>query len=78
MWAVIKIDKKKFFSFKQDLNIKFGSGAEVYRPKLLINKFKKNKLYKKEFDLLGDYLFCYVKKKFFLQSAEHWENNFYE
>tara|TARA_B100000242_G_C42977976_1_gene453930 strand:+ start:466 stop:963 length:498 start_codon:yes stop_codon:yes gene_type:complete len=59
MWAVIKIDKKKFFSFKQDLNIKFGGGAEVYRPKLLINKIKKNKLYKKEFDLLGDYLFCY-------------------
>ena len=27
MWAVIKIDKK-IFSFKQDLNIKFGGGAE--------------------------------------------------
>ena len=44
MWAVIKIDKKKFFSFKQDLNIKFGSGAEVYRPKLLINKIKKKQI----------------------------------
>ncbi len=59
MWVVIKIDKKKFFSLKQDLKIKFGNGVEIYRPKFLIEKFKKNKLYKKEFDLLGDYLFCY-------------------
>ena len=61
MWAVLKIDKKKFFSLKKDLKIKFGNEVEIYRPKLLIEKFKKNKLYKKEFDLLGDYLLCYHK-----------------
>ena len=61
MWTVIKIDRKKFFFLKQDLKIKFGSDAEIYRPKLLIEKYKNNKLSKKEFDLLGDYLFCYHK-----------------
>jgi hypothetical protein len=67
MWTIIKIDKKKFYSLKQDLKNKFGSEAEIYRPKLLIEKFRNNKLYKREFDLLGDYLFCYhngfVKKR---------------
>lgn len=61
MWTIIKIDKKKFFSLKKDLKNKFGSDAEIYRPKLLIEKFRNNKLYEKEFDLLGDYLFCYHK-----------------
>ena len=61
MWAIIKIDKKKLFLLKNDLKSKFGDETEIYIPKLLIEKFKKNKLYKKEFDLLGDYLFCYHK-----------------
>ena len=59
MWTVIRIDKKKFYLLKKDLKNKFGSEAEIYRPKLLIEKFINNKLHKKEFDLLGDYLFCY-------------------
>ena len=61
MWAIIKIDKKKINLFKKDLNDKFGGETEIYRPQLLIEKFRKNKLQKKEFDLLGDYLFCYHK-----------------
>ena len=61
MWTIIKIDKKKLFLLKKDLKNKFGDDAEIYIPKLLIEKFNKNKLYKKEFDLLGDYLFCYHK-----------------
>jgi hypothetical protein len=61
MWAIIKIDKKKLFLLKKDLINKFGNDTEIYSPKMLIEKFKKNKLHKKEFDLLGDYLFCYHK-----------------
>ena len=59
MWTVIKIDKKKINLLKKELTNKFGEGGLTYSPKILIEKFKKNKLEKKEFDILGDYLFCY-------------------
>lgn len=61
MWTIIKIDKKKLFLLKKDIKTKFGNDAEIYIPKILIEKFNKNKLQKKEFNLLGDYLFCYHK-----------------
>ncbi len=38
-----------------------GKEIKIYRPKLLLQKYKYNKLIEKEIDLLGDYLFCYHK-----------------
>ena len=38
-----------------------GNDLIIYNPKILVEKYKKNKLIKKEFDLLGDYLFCFHK-----------------
>jgi len=62
MWTVIKIDRKKLCFLKEELRRNFGDGSIIYSPKLLIEKFKKNKLHKKEHDILGDYLFCYHEK----------------
>ena len=62
MWTVIKIDKKKLCFLKEELKRNFGDGSIIYSPKLIIEKFKKNKLQKKEHNILGDYLFCYHEK----------------
>ncbi len=59
MWTIIKVDKKKINFFKEDLKKKIGSKFKIYNPKLITQKYKNNKLINKEFNLLGDYLFCY-------------------
>ena len=62
MWAIVKFDKKKFDFFKRELRTKLGHNHILYSPKILINKYKNNKLIKKEFSVLGDYVFLYDKK----------------
>ena len=59
MWTIIKFDKRKLYLLREDLNKKLGKKYILYRPKVLIDKLKKEKLISKEFDILGDYLFCY-------------------
>ena len=59
MWTIIKFDKKKLSFLKKDLQIKLGNNFKIYIPKLFLHKYKKNKLIEKEYNLLGDYLFCY-------------------
>ena len=61
MWAVIKFDKKNIYLLKEDFYEKIGKDCIIYRPKILIQKYKNNKLINKEFDILGDYLFCFHK-----------------
>ena len=67
MWAILKIDRKKFGVLKKDLKDKLGSDTIFYNPKLLIQKYKNNKLINKEFNLLGDYLFCFCDVPFQLE-----------
>ena len=62
MWTVIKIDQKKIEFLLEDLKKKLGSDFSIYNPKLQIQTYKNNKLIEKEFNLLGDYLFCFHKK----------------
>ena len=62
MWAIIKSDKKKFLFLKKDLKQKLGKDLIIYSPKILVDKFKKNKKINCEFNLLGDYVFCYHHK----------------
>ena len=59
MWTVLKFDKKNLALLKQDLKSKLGEEYKIYIPKLRIQKFKNNKLINKDFNLLGDYLFCF-------------------
>ena len=59
MWTIIKFDRKNIGILKEDFKKKLGKDVTIYSPKLLIQKYKKNKSFNKEFNLLGDYLFCF-------------------
>ena len=61
MWTVLKFDKKKLHFLKEDLTQKLGKDFILYNPKIKIQKFKKNKLTDIEFDILGNYIFCFHK-----------------
>ena len=59
MWTVLKFEKKSLGLLKDDLRKKLGNNFKIYIPKIRVQKYKNNKLINKEFDLLGDYLFCF-------------------
>ena len=48
MWIVAKIKNKEFNILRNSLKEKLGTVPEVYGPKILIDKFIKNKLHKKK------------------------------
>jgi hypothetical protein len=49
MWTIIKFDKKKLGSLKEDLKKKLDKDLIFYTPKLLIQKYKNNKIIQKKF-----------------------------
>ena len=59
MWAVIKFDKNQLELFKLEFKKKFKNECQIYFPKLLSLKIKKNKKFNKKINLLGDYVFCF-------------------
>lgn len=59
MWTVIKFDKKRLSSLKEDFYKKFGENYKIYIPKICLKNYKNNKIIRKEINLLGNYLFCY-------------------
>ena len=61
MWTIIKIDRKKTNLLKEDFSKKLGKEFILYNPKILLQKYKNNKLCNKEFNLLGDYFLCFHK-----------------
>lgn len=61
MWTIIKFEKKQFNTLINEIKLKLDNNFMIYRPKMLINFYKKNKILKKEIDLMGDYLFCFHK-----------------
>ena len=61
MWTILKFDKKRLGQLKKDFSQKLGKDFQIYSPKLILQKYTKNKLIKKEYELLGDYLFCFHK-----------------
>ena len=61
MWTILKFDKKRLGQLKKDFSQKLGKDFQVYSPKLILQKYTKNKSVKKEYELLGDYLFCFHK-----------------
>ena len=56
-----KIGQKKFSFMQKDLKEKLGKDLIIYSPKILVDKFKKNKKINCEFNLLGDYVFVITK-----------------
>ena len=59
MWVIIKFDKKKLSSLKNDFFKNLGTKPIFYSPKLKIQKYSKFKLNNKETLLLGDYILCF-------------------
>ena len=59
MWVVAKYDKKKANFFLEDLKKKLKDKVVIYNPRVKIEKFYKKKLISKEFNILGDYIFCF-------------------
>ena len=62
MWTILKFEKKNLNFLKGDLEKKLGSSCEIYIPKLIYKRYNNNKMVKREFNLLGDYLFCFNEK----------------
>tara|TARA_X000000950_G_C13768122_1_gene599777 strand:- start:261 stop:758 length:498 start_codon:yes stop_codon:yes gene_type:complete len=62
MWTIIRFEKKKLELLKEDLRKKLGKDFIIYIPKIKIQNYRKNKLINLEFNLLGDYMFCFHKK----------------
>ena len=62
MWTVLKIEKNKLEFLKRELQKKLNNELNFYIPKFFSEKYLKNKLTRKELNLLGDYVFCYHKK----------------
>ena len=61
MWAILKVDINNLNYLEKDFKKKLGNEINIYSPKLIIQKYKKNKLPSKEFTLLGDYIFAFTK-----------------
>ena len=85
MWTILKFKKNNFNFLKQSLVEKFGKNIKIYSPKLKIEKYKNNKIQKKEVNLLGDYIFCYsedfsekklIKKLNFVKNVKYFLNGF--
>lgn len=62
MWAIIKFDKNNLEFLKTNIRKSLGNDVIFYFPKVLVQKYKNNKLTGKEFSLLGDYLFLFHEK----------------
>ena len=62
MWIVAKYDRKKINFFLDDLKKKLNGEVLIYSPKVKIEKIYKKKFVSKEFNILGDYIFCYNPK----------------
>lgn len=87
MWTIIKFKKESIGLLKKDLKNKIGSDFIIYRPKTIIQKYKKNKLINLEHEILGDYLFCFHKnfekknilnQMKFLRGVKYFLNGFVE
>ena len=61
MWAILKFDKKNLEFLKREFQKKLGNDCKIYIPKIRVQRYKNNKLINKNFNLLGDYLFCFHK-----------------
>jgi hypothetical protein len=59
VWAIIKFDKKKLNLLLEDFNKKLGKEYKIYIPRLKLQRYKNNKVIRKEINLLGDYMFCF-------------------
>ena len=61
MWAILKIKKNSFDIIKRDFEKKLSNTCIFYRPGILMQKYKNNKIIYEKNYLLGEYVFCFNK-----------------
>lgn len=59
MWAIAKIKKNSFEIFRDNLIQKIGADCKFFMPKILLQKYKNNKIVDNKMNLLGDYVICF-------------------
>ena len=62
MWVIAKYDKRKINFFLENLRKKLKEKVIIYNPRIEVEKYHKKKLVSKEFNILGDYIFCFNPK----------------
>jgi len=62
MWVIAKYDQKKTDFFLENLRKKLKEKVIIYNPRIKVEKIYKKKLISKEFNILGDYIFCFNPK----------------
>ena len=62
MWTILKFENKSIETLKKEFTKVLGKDYIIYMPKIFVQKYKNNKIIKKEINLLGDYLFCFHEK----------------
>lgn len=62
MWTILKFDKKNINLLKKDFILNVGNNLKFYLPKIKVQKRISKKIKNYEFNLLGNYIFCYHKK----------------
>jgi len=73
MWTIIKYEKKLYETLKNELKKKIDDKVQFYRPKILLQKYIRNKLINKELDILGDYIFCYHDNFEYSKNIDHYK-----
>ena len=43
MWTILKFDKKSLAFLKKDFAQKLGNDFQIYSPKMILQKYSKNK-----------------------------------
>ena len=62
MWLVVKYDKKHVGILKKELINITNQDLKLYIPKICIETYKRKKIFKKEINIMGDYIFCFHEK----------------
>lgn len=62
MWIVVKIKKNEIAILKESFKNILGCIPEFYSPKITVEKVMKNKIYKIDRSILGDYIFIKHEK----------------
>ena len=82
MWTIVKFDKKKIEDLKKNFNKKLGSNSIFTFLKLKYKRNLENKIKDYDFDVLGDYAFCYHQNIsnnsiFTFIKKYHWTKNIF-
>lgn len=59
MWVILECNRNSFINTTIEIYKKINKSTEIYRPKILVEKKIRQKIFKKYFYPLSNYFFCY-------------------